>query len=49
MTGAEAQNVGIGTITPAAKLDILGNIKIADGTQAAGPVLTSDADGLASW
>ena len=44
-----AQNVGIGTNTPAAKLDILGNIKITDGTQVAGRVLTTDANGLASW
>ena len=42
-------NVGIGTTTPAAKLDIAGTIKITDGTQAAGKVLTSDANGLASW
>ena len=42
-------SVGIGTATPQAKLDIAGNIKIADGTQGAGKVLTSDANGLASW
>ena len=42
-------NVGIGTTNPGAKLDISGNIKIADGTQGAGKVLTSDANGLASW
>jgi len=42
-------NVGIGTTTPGAKLDIAGNIKITDGTQASGRVLTSDADGLATW
>jgi len=42
-------NVGIGTSTPAAKLDVEGNVKIADGTQADGKVLTSDADGNASW
>lgn len=42
-------NIGIGSITPLAKLDIEGNIRIADGTQAAGRVLTSDANGLASW
>jgi hypothetical protein len=41
--------VGIGTYTPTATLDILGNAKIADGTQGAGKVLTSDANGLASW
>lgn len=44
-------NVGIGTGTsaPAAKLDVAGTIKIADGTQGAGKILTSDATGLASW
>ncbi len=43
------KKVGIGTSSPSAKLDIAGNIKIADGTQGAGKVLTSDANGLASW
>jgi len=42
-------NVGIGTINPLAKLDVAGNIKIADGTHGAGKVLTSDANGLATW
>lgn len=42
-------NVGIGTSIPQAKLDIKGNIKIADGTQGVGKVLTSNANGLASW
>jgi hypothetical protein len=42
-------NVGIGTETPAAKLDIAGTIKITDGTQGVNKVLTSDANGLASW
>lgn len=42
-------NVGIGTQTPAAKLDVAGKIKIKDGTEAVGRVLTSDANGLASW
>lgn len=42
-------NVGIGTNNPLAKLDVLGNIKIADGTQGAGKILTSDANGLATW
>jgi hypothetical protein len=41
--------VGLGTISPAAKLDVAGQVRIADGTQAAGKVLTSDASGLASW
>jgi len=42
-------NVGIGVTAPAAKLDIAGNIRIADGTQGAGKTLTSDANGNASW
>jgi Chaperone of endosialidase len=41
--------VGIGTTNPTAKLDIAGNVKITDGSQGAGKVLTSDANGLASW
>lgn len=42
-------NVGIGTHNPVAKLDVAGTVKIADGSQAAGKVLTSDANGLATW
>lgn len=42
-------NVGIGTTTPTAKLDVIGTIKITDGTQGDGKVLTSDATGRASW
>ena len=42
-------NVGIATITPTAKLDINGTIRIGGGTPAVGRVLTSDATGLASW
>ena len=44
-----AQNVGIGTVTPGAKLDIIGNIKITDQSQGDGKVLTSDNNGLAGW
>ena len=46
-------NVGIGTTAPAAKLEIDGTsgatLKIVDGNQAAGNVLTSNAAGVASW
>ena len=42
-------NVGIGTSTPAAKLDINGQIKIQGGNPGGGKVLTSDANGLATW
>lgn len=44
-----AGRVGIGTATPAAKLDVAGTMKLADGTQGAGKVLSSDAAGNASW
>ena len=42
-------NVGIGTSTPTAKLHVGGNFRLVDGTQSAGYVLTSDANGNASW
>ncbi len=44
-------NVGIGTSSPSgsAKLDVQGRVKIADGTQGDNKVLTSDANGLATW
>jgi hypothetical protein len=41
-------NVGIG-VNPVAKLDVAGSVKITDGTQGTGRVLTSDANGLAQW
>ena len=46
---AYAQNVGINTSDPSAKLHVNGTFKVADGTQSAGKVLTSDSNGLASW
>lgn len=42
-------NVGIGLEVPTAKLDVLGNFKLVDGTQGLAKVLTSDANGVASW
>ena len=41
--------VSIGNITPTAKLDIDGQIRIRGGSPGANKVLTSDANGLASW
>ncbi|WP_042721172.1 hypothetical protein [Flavobacterium sp. B17] len=45
--------VGIGTSSPSTKLEInsssSGAMKIVDGTQGTSKVLTSDANGLASW
>lgn len=42
-------HVGIGTAWPRYTLDVHGQVKIADGTQSNGFVLTSDATGAASW
>jgi len=42
-------NVGIGTATPTAKLEVAGQIKMTGGVPGAGKILTSDAAGLASW
>jgi hypothetical protein len=42
-------NVGIGTTSPGAKLEVNGQVKITGGTPGAGKVLTSDASGLGSW
>ena len=42
-------SIGIGTNSPTARLHVNGDVKITDGTQGDGKVLTSDANGLASW
>ena len=42
-------NVGIGTTEPDEELHVVGNIKMVDGNQAAGKVLTSDASGVGTW
>ena len=42
-------NVGIGTSSPASKLDLNGSIKITDGTEGKNKILTSDSTGKASW
>lgn len=50
--GSSANNnnkVGIGTNTPDERLHIVGSIKIVDTTEGAGKVLTSDANGKATW
>ena len=46
---ATAQNVGIGTSNPQASLDVQGTVRITDGTQGAGKILTSGANGQATW
>lgn len=47
-TGYFSGNVGIGT-SPDEELHVVGNIKMVDGNQAAGYILTSDANGVGSW
>jgi len=42
-------NIGIGTASSSAKLEVAGQVKITGGSPGAGKVLTSDASGLASW
>ncbi|MCH8153141.1 MAG: hypothetical protein IH830_12320 [Planctomycetes bacterium] len=42
-------NVGIGTTAPTEKLDVAGSVRITDGTQGEGKVLTSDASGVGTW
>lgn len=42
-------NIGIGTSNPTAKLDVAGQVKISGGSPGTGKVLTSDANGLATW
>lgn len=42
-------NIGIWTISPTTKLDINWQIKITDWTQWVWKILTSDANGLATW
>ena len=42
-------NVGIGLNNPTSKLEVVGAVRIADGTQGAGKVLTSNATGNATW
>ena len=42
-------NVGIGVLSPSAKLDVAGTFKLKDGTEGAGKILTSDAAGNATW
>lgn len=42
-------NLGIGTTAPTSMLDVNGQVRIRGGLPGAGKVLTSDANGLATW
>ncbi len=48
-TYPDVVRVGIGTNTPDTELHIIGHIKIEDGDEADGKVLTSDANGVGYW
>jgi hypothetical protein len=41
--------VGIGTVSPTTKLQVNGQVRIVDGTQGAGKVFVSDANGIGTW
>lgn len=41
--------IGIGTSSPDERLHIVGSVKIVDGTQGNGNILSSDANGKAGW
>ena len=45
----EPIRVGIGTPAPDTTLHVVGNIKMVDGNEGTGMVLTSDANGVGSW
>ncbi len=49
LTILKSGSIGVGTPYPQATLDVLGTVKIFDGTQGVGKVLTSDANGNATW
>ncbi len=42
-------NVGIGTTAPSERLHVVGNLRLVNGSEGAGKVLVSDANGVTSW
>ena len=44
-----AGRIGVGTLTPRTRLDVVGSIRIQDGNEGGGKVLASDANGRATW
>jgi hypothetical protein len=48
-TSSTSAKIGIGIDSPDNELHVVGSVKIVDGTQGAGKVLTSDANGVGTW
>lgn len=50
-TAAVGGTLGVGTATPTVgtKLDVVGKLRLSDGTEGAGRVLTSDGNGVGTW
>jgi len=46
---SKSGNVGIGVLEPTSKLEVAGQVKITGGAPGTGKILTSDANGLATW
>ena len=46
---ASTDRVGVGTNAPSTDLHVQGSIRMVDGNQQAGRIMTSDANGVASW
>ena len=42
-------SLGVGTMNPKTKFDVVGKVRIADGSQGSGKLLVSDNDGIARW
>ena len=42
-------NIGIGTVSPKAKLDVMGDVLVSGGSPAADKILMSDVNGIGSW
>lgn len=42
-------NIGVGTLNPSATVHLVGTLRIVDGNEGLNKVLTSDADGNATW
>ncbi|WP_415325852.1 hypothetical protein [Chryseobacterium sp. MMS23-Vi53] len=49
LTDGNGGRVGIGTVTPQNTLDVRGSFRLVNGSEGANKILTSDANGVATW